>query len=473
MSGIDAYTKLYIPFDGTDGSTDIIDASLYGRTITVNGGAQIDTAYSVFGGSSGLFDGDTDFLSIGYSSDFALGTNDFTFDFRFRLTSNTGTNVIYSHCVAGTEIIIAVDSGTFTYSPCKLRFEVTSGGTTYTLETGEILSDDQWYAALVSRYGDDLFLYIDGDLKDTLTMSSSFSIDDPGTTIYIGIDDPSSSYYYFKGHIDEFRFSNGIARQHNTNYSLPTSAYSVDNIVNCFPVIINSSLAGQQVVSTEIMSLPLALVSALSGSPAVDEYIAANPIIIVTSISSNVGSFQVVEALPFSITATSFCASIKSRTTAPSVIVAAGGLMSLQTYVYNRFNEILADGTNDFSSHIYKAALMSTTYDPDIDSHEFWSDISGHEVAENAAYAAGGRVLDGLVLTRNDSTDITSIFWGPCKWDVPYGYSIDDIKGFVVYNASLGTKSLLAFFEFQEAVTVAQETSFLVTPVIQIQNGGA
>jgi hypothetical protein len=57
-------TVLQLAFGGANGSTVFADASNYGLDVTRFGNAQISTAQSKWGGSSGLFDGNGDYLSI-------------------------------------------------------------------------------------------------------------------------------------------------------------------------------------------------------------------------------------------------------------------------------------------------------------------------------------------------------------------------------------------------------------------------
>src|SRR5512139_871383 len=58
-------------FNGNDGSTTFHDEALNIDWIA-NGNAQIDTAQSVFGGASGLFDGTGDYLSSADHADWQL-----------------------------------------------------------------------------------------------------------------------------------------------------------------------------------------------------------------------------------------------------------------------------------------------------------------------------------------------------------------------------------------------------------------
>ncbi len=74
----DAYTKLLMHFDGTNGSNIFTDES--GKTVTAAyGNPQISTAQSEFGGASGYFGGSSQ-LIIQDSEDWNFGSGDFTID---------------------------------------------------------------------------------------------------------------------------------------------------------------------------------------------------------------------------------------------------------------------------------------------------------------------------------------------------------------------------------------------------------
>jgi hypothetical protein len=70
-----ASVSALLHFDGSDGSTTFTDVT--GTIWTANGNAQIDTAQSVFGGASGLFDGTGDFITTPDATKFSLSNADF------------------------------------------------------------------------------------------------------------------------------------------------------------------------------------------------------------------------------------------------------------------------------------------------------------------------------------------------------------------------------------------------------------
>lgn len=74
---------------GSNGSTAILDSSLYNRAVTVNGNAQISTAQARVGASSILFDGTGDFLTILDNAGFDFGTGAFCVELQARMDVTT------------------------------------------------------------------------------------------------------------------------------------------------------------------------------------------------------------------------------------------------------------------------------------------------------------------------------------------------------------------------------------------------
>jgi hypothetical protein len=87
-----ASVRLLLGFEGSDGSTTFVDDGATGHTVTASGNAQIDTAQLKFGASSGLFDGNGDFLTVSDHADWVLGNLPFTIEGFVRFAGlNTGS----------------------------------------------------------------------------------------------------------------------------------------------------------------------------------------------------------------------------------------------------------------------------------------------------------------------------------------------------------------------------------------------
>jgi hypothetical protein len=222
MPGIDVYTKLLLHGDGTDGSTSFPDASIFPKTITVNGSAQVDTAQSKFGGASMLFTAaSSDWLASVNNADYDFYTTDWTVDFWIRRNGSQPdfTGIISGdNGTTGWEIHWGYAAGSSTN---KIRFVYS--GTQYGVST-TTLSDLTWYHVSVGREGNNIKIYINGTLESTVSCSG-VTFNSGGAGICIGKLRIGTNGYYFNGWIDELRITKGLARW-TANFTSPTSAYT-------------------------------------------------------------------------------------------------------------------------------------------------------------------------------------------------------------------------------------------------------
>jgi hypothetical protein len=223
-NGNDSFAKLLLHCDGTDASTSFPDASGGGHTVTANGSAQVDTAQSVFGGASALFNGSgtNDYLSVPDSADFFFDTSDFTVDFRLRFSSiGANEGLIGQRADASNYWQWIIDTN-------LLRFLAVSGGTIradYTVAHG--LSATTWYHMALVRNGTSLLMFRDGTSLSltTGTAISTNSVPNVAAALEIGRQNFNSANQYINGWMDEIRISKGIARW-TTGFTPPSSAYS-------------------------------------------------------------------------------------------------------------------------------------------------------------------------------------------------------------------------------------------------------
>ncbi len=215
----DMGTSLLLHMDGAQGSSTITNSSIYSQiqyynaTLT-NSGVTIDTGVSKFGGASGYFNG-----SSYLTTDYRLNCphNDFTIDFW-----------MYPVVIGVNSVLVGV-MGDFnnnwwaiSYGAAnKLSYSGRTAGVMTSVTSTTTLAANTWYHVAVVRSGTTLSLYINGTLESTATMSS-----DPYCT---STSNPVLGYWgsygqYYKGYIDEYRFST-LARW-TSNFTPPTTAYT-------------------------------------------------------------------------------------------------------------------------------------------------------------------------------------------------------------------------------------------------------
>jgi hypothetical protein len=212
--GNDNYTTLLLHFDGADEATSTTDSSSLSHTVTFVGNAKIDTAQSVFGGSSCYFDGIDSCLTIPYSAGFDLGTGDFTIEFRYRDNRASVGNAIVTlnkSIIGGNYWQIKNDSSK------KIIFLADVGGDTleanYKTATWTASVDTTYHFAFV-RSGTSMKFFVDG-VEQTLTELNAISTNNLSLgsgTLIIGDQVATGDSMPTKGWIDELRISKGIAR---------------------------------------------------------------------------------------------------------------------------------------------------------------------------------------------------------------------------------------------------------------------
>lgn len=222
MPGLDAYTKLLLHCNGDDGSTTVTDSSSNGYTISVTGGAQIDTAFSKFGGSSLLLDTAGDYLTVPDSADWNFSNGDFTIDFWTQLKTVGLISAFFCQYVNSTSYII-FDLN----SENKPEIFCISGGTVLvSLKANTALVTDTLYHLAYVRYGSNAKIFINGTSQE-LTVSTDFgtnTLPNFAADLVIGAN-PSNTSRRVDGWMDEIRISKGIARW-TSDFTPPTEEYA-------------------------------------------------------------------------------------------------------------------------------------------------------------------------------------------------------------------------------------------------------
>jgi hypothetical protein len=223
----DAYSVSLLHMNGTDGATTFKDET--GKVWTVAGNAQVDTAQSVFGGASGLFDGTGDYLYTPDSADWRLdGGSDasqWTIDMRVKFNGDPGT------ALKGLMQQYASTSNYWTVflSGNKLYFIVHSAGSNVV----EISNDwdpasDTWYHIAVVKNGTAGYLmFVDG-VQIGLAQTDTTVLPDFAGTLRLGnVVGNTGTNYYLNGWLDEVRVSKGIARW-TTDFIPQTTEYGAN-----------------------------------------------------------------------------------------------------------------------------------------------------------------------------------------------------------------------------------------------------
>jgi len=237
-------TSLLMHFNGTNGSTTMTDNSKNNITATATNGAAISTAQSKFGGSSVLFDGTNDYLSIADTESLRLGSVAYTIESWIYLNSLPSSGIPWSifqqnqHIGGGNflELIVYNSSGTYyiegnLYNSSVYKYSVSRTVTNLL---------NVWHHVALIWTGTTAYVSFDGVLSAGVSYSGN---DAPSTpTTYIGIYYAATSYY-FNGYIDELRITKGIAR-YTSNFT-PSTTQFLDSTGDANSnVVVNSTATG-------------------------------------------------------------------------------------------------------------------------------------------------------------------------------------------------------------------------------------
>lgn len=206
-------------FDGADASTTFTDEA--GNTWTAHGNAQIDTAQSMFGGASGLFDGTGDYLSSTFASGLPL-SEVFTLEgyARFNSLASDG-GLIFLGNIASNDNRVQIDvrsngsSAFFAALPAAVdQWNIVAPNGTFTV--------GPWYHVAAVKNGTSAVLYVDGN--SVASTGSAGTTPNTGSTAYLATARRSNAQRVHNGWLDEWRITDGVAR-YTSNFTPPTAPF--------------------------------------------------------------------------------------------------------------------------------------------------------------------------------------------------------------------------------------------------------
>jgi hypothetical protein len=130
----------------------------------------------------------------------------------------------------------------------------------------------------------------------------------------------------------------------------------------------------------------------------------------------------------------------------------------MASLVYNKALENFAKGSIDFDTDTFKAMLVTSSYTPDKDAHDFRNDVT-NEVS-GTGYSAGGATVTATV-TRDDANDRVDISFSNPSWS----NATITARAAVIYKARGGASSadeIIAYVDFGSDVASSNGT-FAVT----------
>ena len=129
----------------------------------------------------------------------------------------------------------------------------------------------------------------------------------------------------------------------------------------------------------------------------------------------------------------------------------------MTSFLYNRAKLAILQNEFDFTADEFKAALVTAAYAPDKDAHETFDDIT--DEVTGTGYAAGGKALENIALSRDDANDRAVLDADNLTWPLATFIA----RAAVIYKntGSAATSLLLAYVDFDEELESAGEDFIL------------
>jgi len=215
-----ASVSLLLHCNGSDGATAFADDGPVGHTVTVVGGAQVDTESPKYGSGALLLDGTGDYLTVPYHAGLHLSTGDLTIEFWAKHTSGTER---YLMSFGSTSTVVWE---IFEHSSGYLRFAARDNddNTLLLANSGGAMSSGTWYHLAITRSGNTWRFFVDGIQRSTTTSSLTLraSASAPDYRLVIGAH--YSGVAAWIGQLDDIRITAGVAR-YTENFTPPSAEF--------------------------------------------------------------------------------------------------------------------------------------------------------------------------------------------------------------------------------------------------------
>lgn len=196
--------KTVLHMAGANGATTFLDSSAVNKPYTTFGSAQISTASSKIGGSSGYFVGSSgnSWLRTPYTADLNLNSVDWTMEAWFNSNSFANFQQVISKDTYGSNYDWAIEiPNSTTISLHTNRVNTSLTATVPTMQTG------QWYHIAFTRQGGTNYLMLNGVSYNSNTMAIT---NDSQVYATVGVSGYNSPNSYFRGYLSEVKLMKGF-----------------------------------------------------------------------------------------------------------------------------------------------------------------------------------------------------------------------------------------------------------------------
>jgi hypothetical protein len=138
----------------------------------------------------------------------------------------------------------------------------------------------------------------------------------------------------------------------------------------------------------------------------------------------------------------------------------------MASLIYNSAIDEMARGDIEFDTDTFKAMLVTSTYSPNKDTHDFRDDVT-NEVT-GTGYTAGG-VTTACTVTKDTANDKVTLSFAAVSWAT----STITARALVIYKSRGGASSsdeLVCYNDFGSDVSSSGGTFSVNASVITLQN---
>jgi hypothetical protein len=137
----------------------------------------------------------------------------------------------------------------------------------------------------------------------------------------------------------------------------------------------------------------------------------------------------------------------------------------MASLIYNSAIDDMARGAIDFDTDTFKALLVTSSYTPNKDTHDFLNDVT-NEVT-GTGYTAGG-VTTACTVTKDTANDRVTLQFAAVSWAA----STITARALVIYKSTgtASTDNLVAYNDFGSDVSSTAGTFSVAASTITLQN---
>ncbi|MDP1956269.1 MAG: LamG-like jellyroll fold domain-containing protein [Polaromonas sp.] len=214
------HVTLLLHGDGSDQSTVFPDASASRKTLSVGGGVKTSVAQSKFGGSSIVFDGSRDYLTLPFTPDLNMGANNFTIEmWIYKVANNPNGSILLGvegDSKSGVKIGFDPSGNILTSAWTDPAYDAWYPG------AGPAIANGAWKHIALVRSGGTVTRYVDGVGTVLVANLAAIPLVDAHTNQVVG-GQGFAIDRGFNGYIDDLRITKGVAR-YTANFTPPTQA---------------------------------------------------------------------------------------------------------------------------------------------------------------------------------------------------------------------------------------------------------